>query len=91
MEACIQMVSSICAWLIFAHSGGYQHCSKYCFSISILLSLIINKKFQLHAMASLKNYNKKETMKKKKVSTPPIPTPVNKRKFSISENCQRLR
>lgn len=66
MEACIQMVSSICAWLIFAHSGGYQHCSKYCFSISILLSLIINKKFQLHAMASLKNYNKKETMEKKK-------------------------
>lgn len=44
MEACVQRVSSICAWLSYSHCRGYYHRSKYCLSISILLSLNIEKK-----------------------------------------------
>lgn len=46
---------SICAWLIFAHRGERQHHFKYCLSFIILLSLV-NKKVQMHAMASLEKW-----------------------------------
>lgn len=40
MEACVQFVSSTCAWLISAHGGGSKHCSKYCLSVGILRDFV---------------------------------------------------
>lgn len=60
MEACVQKVSSICAWLSYSHCRGYYHRSKYCLSISILLSLNIKKKQQKNNMLW---YHSKKTNK----------------------------